>query len=181
MMQRYKIFILFIIILNNYSCQENTKTSKDMKKLKTGDKAPLFSLPDQAGKMINLADFIGKSNLVIYFYPRDDSYGCTKEACSFRDNYEDFKESGAEVIGISADDESSHRSFSARHRLPFILLSDKDKKVAGLYGVGRSLGILPGRVTFVVDKQGVIRMIYSSQVNFQKHIDEALEILRGLE
>lgn len=152
-----------------------------MKKLQIGDKAPLFSLPDQNGKIVNLADYVGKSSLVIYFYPKDESYGCTKEACSFRDNYEDFIESGAEVIGISADDEASHRSFATNHRLPFTLLSDKDKKVASLYGVGKSMGILPGRVTFVVDKQGIIRMIYSSQVNYQKHIDEALEILRKME
>jgi thioredoxin-dependent peroxiredoxin len=182
MSQRYKIYVLFIIILNTISCHQSTKTpnmSSD-KKLKIGGKAPLFSLPDQNGKMINLADFIGNSKLVVYFYPKDESYGCTKEACSFRDNYEDFKDAGAEVIGISADDEASHRGFAANHKLPFILLSDKDKKVAGMYGVGKTLGILPGRVTFIIDKQGIIRGIYSSQVSFQKHVDEALEVLKGI-
>ena len=149
-------------------------------KLKTGDKAPLFSLPDKDGKMINLADYIGKTKLVVYFYPKDESYGCTKEACSFRDSYEDFREAGAEIIGISADDEASHKGFAANHQLPFILLSDKDKKVASLYGVGKTLGVLPGRVTFIIDKQGIIRGIYSSQVNFQKHVDEALEVLRKI-
>ena len=149
-------------------------------KLKIGDKAPEFSLPDQNGRVISLDDFIGKINLVVYFYPKDESYGCTKEACSFRDNYEDFKEAGAEVIGISADDENSHKGFAANHKLPFILLSDKDKTVARSYGVGKTLGILPGRVTFIIDKQGIIRGIYSSQVNFRKHIEEALEVLREI-
>ena len=148
--------------------------------LKTGDKAPEFALQDQNGKLVSLNDFIGKTKLVVYFYPKDESYGCTKEACSFRDNYEDFKEAGAEVIGISADDEDSHKGFAANHKLPFILLADKDKKVAGLYGVRKTLGILPGRVTFIIDKQGVIRGIYSSQVNYQKHVEEALEVLRKI-
>ena len=149
-------------------------------KLKTGDKAPQFTLPDQNGKLINLSDFIGKTNLVVYFYPKDESYGCTKEACSFRDNYEDFKDAGAEVIGISADDETSHRGFAANHKLPFILLSDKDKKIANLYRVGKTMGILPGRVTFIIDKQGIVRGIYSSQISFQKHVDEALKVLRKI-
>jgi thioredoxin-dependent peroxiredoxin len=182
MSQRYKIIILFVFILNSISCHENTKTQNmgSDKKLKIGDTAPLFTLPDQNGILINLNDYIGKTNLVVYFYPKDESYGCTKEACSFRDNYEVFKEAGAEVIGISADDEASHRAFASHHKLPFLLLSDKDKKVTNLYGVGKSMGILPGRVTFIIDKQGIIRLIYSSQFNFQKHIDESLEMLRKI-
>ena len=148
--------------------------------VKIGDKAPLFTLPDQNGKLINLNDFIGKTNLVLYFYPKDESYGCTKEACSFRDNYKDFKEAGAEVIGISADDETSHRAFAADYELPFLLLSDKDRKIANLYGVGKTLRILPGRVTFIIDKQGIIRGIYSSQTSYQKHVEKAFEVLRKM-
>jgi peroxiredoxin Q/BCP len=148
--------------------------------IKTGDKAPLFTLPDSEGHPVSLSDFIGKQNLVVYFYPKDESYGCTKEACSFRDSYDEFKEAGTEVIGISSDDEASHRSFAAHHRLPFILLSDPDGKVAEDYGVRRSMGILPGRVTFVIDKEGLVRMNYSSQINMQKHIDEAIELIRKL-
>jgi peroxiredoxin Q/BCP len=117
---------------------------------------------------------------VVFFYPKDESYGCTKEACSFRDNYDEFKEASAEVIGISTDDEASHSSFAAHHKLPFILLSDKDNKVADLYGVQRSLGILPGRVTFVIDKEGIIRMNYSSQLNFRRHMDEAIDLIKSL-
>ena len=182
MLQRYKLFLLFILVLNNISCHENTKT-RNMglnNKLMIGDKAPLFTLPDQNGKLINITDFIGKTNLVVYFYPKDESYGCTKEACSFRDSYEDFKEAGAEVIGISADDEASHKGFAANHKLPFILLSDKDNKVASLYGVGKTMGILPGRVTFIIDKKGIIRGIYSSQVGYMKHVEEALGVLRKI-
>jgi peroxiredoxin Q/BCP len=149
-------------------------------KIEIGSKAPEFSLPDQHGRRINLSDYLGKTNLVVYFYPRDESYGCTKEACSFRDNYEIFREAGAEVIGISSDDVASHQAFSANHKLPFILLSDKDKTVADKYCVGKSLGLLPGRVTFVIDRQGIIRMMFSSQLNFQKHVDDAIETLKGM-
>jgi peroxiredoxin Q/BCP len=181
MLQRYGKIVLFLLILNNISCnQNNSKTMSSDTKIAVGVKAPLFSLPDQDGKLVNLSDFLGKTNLVVYFYPKDETYGCTKEACSFRDSYEDFKEAGAEVIGISADDEASHRAFSAHHKLPFILLSDKDKKVAASYNVKKSLGILPGRVTYVIDKAGTIRMIYSSQFNFDKHIQEAIAILKEL-
>jgi len=148
--------------------------------LKTGDKAPQFTLSDQNGKLISISDFFGKTNLVVYFYPKDESFGCTKEACSFRDSYEDFKEAGAEVIGISSDDEASHKGFAANHKLPFILLSDKDKKVSSLYGVGKTMGIFPGRVTFIIDKKGIVRGIYSSQVSYQKHVEEALEVLRKI-
>jgi peroxiredoxin Q/BCP len=182
MLQRYKIFVLFILVLNNISCHENNKTQNmgSNKKLMIGDKTPLFTLPDQNGKLISLIDYIGKTKLVVYFYPKDESYGCTKEACGFRDNYKEIKEAGAEVIGISSDDEASHRGFAANHKLPFILLSDKDMKVANLYGVGKTMGVFPGRVTFIIDKNGIIRGIYSSQISYQKHIDEALKVLRKI-
>ncbi len=150
-------------------------------KIEIGSKAPDFSLPDQRGNRVNLSDYLGKSNMVIYFYPKDESYGCTKEACSFRDNYEVFKKSGAVVIGISSDDIASHQAFAANHKLPFLLLSDKDKTVAEKYGVGKSLGILPGRVTFVIDKKGIVRLMFSSQLNFEKHVSESLDILKKIE
>jgi len=165
---------------NSSSAQAGSKTKNMANKIDVGSKAPEFSLPDQRGKRVNLADYLGKTNLVVYFYPKDESFGCTKEACSFRDNYEVFKEAGAEVIGISSDDIASHQAFAANHKLPFILLSDKDKTVADKYGVGKSLGILPGRVTFVIDKQGIVQLMFSSQLNFQKHVDEAIETLKRL-
>ena len=146
--------------------------------VKEGTKAPEFSLPSQDGKIVSMSQFKGKSSVVLFFYPKDESYGCTKEACSFRDNYEVFREAGAEVVGISADDETSHKSFASHHKLPFILLSDNEHKVAELYKVGKTLGILPGRVTFVIDKSGTIRKVFSSQFSFEKHITEALKILK---
>jgi len=147
--------------------------------IKEGVKAPDFTLPSQDGSMVSLSQFLGKETIVLFFYPKDESYGCTKEACSFRDNYEVFKEAGAEVIGISADDQASHKSFASHHKLPFILLSDKDRKVAALYDIGKTMGLLPGRVTFVVDKQGMIKRIFSSQFNFDKHISEALKVIKN--
>ena len=191
-MQKYKIFKLFILILNYSLCgcvadhagpaepKHENQSEQNMKAIEVGDKAPLFTLPDQNGKMFNLDDHLGRKTLVIFFYPKDESYGCTKEACSFRDNYEVFKEAGAEVIGISADNESSHKSFAANHKLPFILLADKARFVAEKYGIGRTMGIIPSRVTFVIDKDGIVRMKFSSQFNFQKHILEAIETIKKL-
>jgi peroxiredoxin Q/BCP len=161
--------------------KDGTKNNDMANKIEIGSKAPDFSLPDQFGKRVNLSDYLGKSNLVVYFYPKDESYGCTKEACSFRDNYEVFKQAGAVVIGISSDDIATHQAFAANHKLPFILLSDKDKTVASKYFVGKSLGVLPGRVTFVIDKQGIVRMSFSSQLNFEKHITEAIETLKNID
>jgi peroxiredoxin Q/BCP len=192
MLQRYKTFALFILSLNYFlvSCTGESSQRTDAQagsniknmtnKIEIGSRAPEFSLPDQRGRRVNLTDYLGKTNLVVYFYPKDESFGCTKEACSFRDNYEVFKEVGAEVIGISSDDISSHQAFAANHKLPFILLSDKDKSVAEKYGVGKSLGILPGRVTFVIDRQGIVRLMFSSQLNFEKHVSEALETLKQI-
>ena len=126
-----------------------------------GDSMPDSVLTSDAGS-VPLRTKIGKT-LVIYFYPKDETAGCTKEACSFRDAYEDFVAAGAEVIGISRDDATSHASFKAHHRLPFTLLSDPDGTVAAAWGVKKSLGLLPERVTFVFDKAGICRSRFDSQ------------------
>ena len=152
----------------------------EAKKVQVGDTAPDFTLPSQDGKMVSLQDFIGKSALVVYFYPKDDSPGCTKEACSFRDSYEVFKDAGAEVIGISADSEETHQQFAKRNRLQFVLLSDKDGAVRKRYGVPATFGLIPGRVTYVIDKQGIVQHIFSSQFTPEKHIEEALKTLQAL-
>ncbi len=152
-----------------------------MMKLKVGSKIPQFVLPDQDGNNININDLTGKSNLVIYFYPKDDTPGCTAEACSFRDQFVDFKETGAEVIGISSDTVASHKKFAEKHNLPFRLLSDVNKQVRKAFGVpGDMLGLLPGRVTYVVDKQGIVRHIFNSQFNAAKHVEEAIGVLKQL-
>lgn len=149
-----------------------------MVNLSPGDPMPDSTLvgPDGPTK---LRDRIGKP-LVIYFYPKDETYGCTKEACGFRDHYEDFVAAGAEVIGVSRDDAASHAKFREHHHLPFTLLSDPDGKIASSWGVRPVLGLLPGRVTFVFDKQGVVRHRFESNLRFGKHVDEALEVVKGL-
>ena len=131
--------------------------------------------------MVRLSDYKGKKAVVLYFYPKDNSPGCTKEACAFRDSYEAFKDAGAEVIGVSSDSEESHGLFSLKLGLPFLLLSDEGGKIRELYGVPSSLGLIPGRVTFVIDKNGVVRHVFSSQLNAEKHIEESLRIIKGLQ
>jgi peroxiredoxin Q/BCP len=147
--------------------------------IQISDKCPDFQLPDATGKMIQISELIGKKKLVIYFYPKDDTPGCTKEACSFRDSYEDFKNFDCEVIGISSDDEQKHAAFASRHKLPFILLSDKDKVARKLFGVPNSFIFLPGRQTYVVDQNGIIRLIFNS-VSSSIHIEKALQVLKNL-
>lgn len=148
--------------------------------LKVGDTIPDFKAKDANGNDFDSQNVVGKKPLVIYFYPKDNTPGCTAEACSFRDQYEDFKDLGAEVIGISSDSVSSHQQFSEQYKLPFILLSDNDKKIKTLFGVPSGLfGLLPGRVTYVTDKNGVIQMIFDS-VLATKHIPKALQAIKKL-
>lgn len=148
-----------------------------MSELKPGDAMPETTLVGPDGP-VALREKIGKP-LVVYFYPKDETYGCTKEACQFRDQYEDFVAAGAEVIGISRDDAASHQSFREHHRLPFVLLSDPGGKVAAAWGVRSTLG-LPGRVTYVFDKAGVVRHRFNSMIRFGKHVDEALAVVKTL-
>ena len=150
-------------------------------KIDIGDKAPDFTLPSQMGDNVTLSEYFGKKNVVLYFYPKDESRGCTKEACKFRDRYDVFTSLGAEVLGVSSDTLESHKSFATHHGLPFLLLSDEDGKVRELYGVHSSMGIISGRVTYVIDKKGIVRHIFSSQFRPEKHIDEALKILEERE
>ena len=149
--------------------------------VKVGDKAPDFTLPSQMGDNVTLSEYFGKRNVVLYFYPKDETRGCTREACEFRDQYDVFTDLGAEVIGVSAQSVESHKSFATHYGLPFILLSDEKNGVRKLYGVPSSMGILPGRVTYIIDKKGVVRHIFNSQLQPEKHIEEALRILKELE
>jgi peroxiredoxin Q/BCP len=147
--------------------------------LKIGDKLPSFSAKDTNGNIFYSQDYIRKQPLVIYFYPKDDTPGCTAQACSFRDNYQEFKDLGAEVIGISSDTVTSHLKFKSKFNLPFILLSDNDKKLRKLFGVQNSLFIIPGRETFVIDKQGLVIMVFNS-MSSEIHITKALKVLKKL-
>lgn len=149
--------------------------------IQIGDKLPEFNLIDQDGNDFSITTLIGKKVLVIYFYPKDYTPGCTQEACSFRDSYEDFKSLGAEVIGISSDEATRHEKFAKSFKLPFILLADTKNKVRKLFGVPNHLfGLIPGRVTYIVDKKGVIRAVYDS-MNALSHIRSAKEIIKKID
>jgi peroxiredoxin Q/BCP len=149
--------------------------------VKVGEKAPDFTLPSQMGDNVTLSEYQGKKNVVLYFYPKDETRGCTREACEFRDRYDIFTGLGAEVLGVSSDTLESHKSFATHHGLPFLLLSDEDGKVRKLYGVPSTMGIIPGRVTFIIDTKGVVRHVFNSQFQPEKHIEEALKVLKELE
>ena len=146
--------------------------------LKEGDKAPDFTLKQQDGKDITLSKTWAKNVVVLYFYPMDDTPGCTKEACAFRDLYQDFKNAGAEVLGVSVDDAASHKKFQEKHKLTFTLLADPDKKVVGLYDVKNIIGKAK-RVTFIIDKTGIIKKIYPD-VDVSVHGQEVLTYITSL-
>lgn len=149
--------------------------------MKIGDLCPHFELIDQHGKSFNSSDWIGKKKLVIFFYPKDETPGCTKEACTFRDRYEEFLEFDCQVIGISSDSVNSHKQFATKHNFNFVLLADTDKKIRKLFGVpGNLFGLLPGRVTYIIDLNGKIRGIHNSQLNPVSHIEEALDLIKQM-
>jgi peroxiredoxin Q/BCP len=157
---------------------EQVKISSSQKNpVKIGDKAPLFVLPNKDGKDVTLEEFIGKKIIVLYFYPKDETKGCTAEACTFRDRYELFLKADAEVIGVSGDSLDSHEKFASKYNLPFTLLSDVSNEVRKLYGVKTTFGFIPGRVTYIIDRKGIVRHIFVSQFNPKKHVDEALSII----
>jgi peroxiredoxin Q/BCP len=146
-----------------------------------GDPAPDFTLPAHAGGKVRLRDLLGRKAIVLFFYPKDESPGCTAEACAFRDSYAAFTDAGAEVVGISGDSVRAHRRFAAAHRLPFILLSDRDGAVRRAYGAERLLGLWRSRITFVIDRGGIVRHVFESQIAAVRHVAEALEALAAAE
>jgi thioredoxin-dependent peroxiredoxin len=146
-----------------------------------GDKAPDFTLPAQSGEQVRLSDRLGERVVVLYFYPKDNTPGCTAEACAFRDSHEVFTDAGAEVIGVSSDPVDKHAAFAGRHKLPFTLLSDRGGQVRKRYGVPAVLGLLPGRVTYVIDRQGTVRHVFNSMTNIDQHVSDALEEVRRLQ
>ena len=157
-----------------------TKSESTKGKLQVGDLAPDFTLPTQSGEQITLSSFRGKKAVVLYFYPKDYTPGCTAEACAFRDSYEVFKDAGAEVIGVSSDSEESHKRFGASYHLPFSLVSDKKSALRKRYGVSSVMGLLPGRVTYIIDKEGIVRHIFTAQFAAEKHVKVALETIKTL-
>jgi len=172
------IYLLLFILYLNFN---NQTKSTHMEAIVVGSTIPSFSLKDQTGQLIDIDSIKGKSNLVLFFYPKDDSPGCTKEACSFRDQFEVFKQAGAQIIGISGQSVKSHFEFAMKHHLNYTLLSDTGNKVRKMFGVPTNLfGLLPGRVTYVVDKQGKVVFTFNSQLSVEKHIEETLRILKEL-
>jgi peroxiredoxin Q/BCP len=149
--------------------------------IQAGDKAPDFTLPSQAGEQVRLSDRLAQHSVVLYFYPRDETRGCTAEACAFRDSYEVFAEAGAEVIGVSSDSVDRHAGFADHHQLPFTLLSDKGGTVRKSFGVPAALGVLPGRVTYVIDRAGTVRHVFNSMTNIGRHIDDAVTVVKQLQ
>jgi peroxiredoxin Q/BCP len=149
--------------------------------IQAGDKAPDFTLPSQSGEPVRLSDRLGEHTVVLYFYPRDETPGCTAEACAFRDSYEVFTDAGAEVIGVSSDSVDKHAGFADHHKLPFTLLSDRGGAVRKSYGVPATLGVLPGRVTYVIDRAGTVRHVFNSMTNIGRHVDDALTVVKQLQ
>jgi peroxiredoxin Q/BCP len=149
-------------------------------RISVGDRIPSFELPSHRGGRVRSDDLLGKGPLVIYFYPRDHTPGCTVEACAFRDHYAEFKEAGAEVVGISSDSPDTHVGFASKHSLPFILLSDPDNTVRRQFGVSRHAGLIAGRETFIVDNEGVVVHHFRSLLNAIGHVEEARRIVDKL-
>jgi thioredoxin-dependent peroxiredoxin len=175
----YRFYLLIYLLV--FASYLTYSQSKPMNETKIGSTIPKFTLPDQNGSTFDINSVLGKKNLVIYFYPKDDSPGCTKEACSFRDQYEVFAEADAVIIGISGQSVESHKEFAAKYRLTYTLLSDEGDKTRKLFGVPTNLfGFLPGRVTYIVDKTGKVIYIFNSQAQATKHVDEALRVLKSL-
>ncbi|MEP7024338.1 MAG: peroxiredoxin [Actinomycetota bacterium] len=150
-------------------------------RIQAGDKAPGFTLPSQSGEPVRLRDRLGERVVVLYFYPKDGTPGCTAEACAFRDSHQVFTDAGAEVIGVSSDAVARHTAFADRHKLPFTLLSDQGGHVRKSYGVPAVLGVLPGRVTYVIDREGTVRHVFSSMTHIDQHIDDALQVVQQLQ
>jgi peroxiredoxin Q/BCP len=148
--------------------------------LTTGQTAPDMTLKDQRGDLRKLSEMWKKGPVVLYFYPKDETSGCTAQACSFRDAYATFKDAGAEVVGVSTDGVESHASFATHHRLPFVLLADMDGALKNAFGVKKTLGFIPGRITFVIDSGGVIRHVFDSQLRPTAHVGEALDVVKRL-
>jgi thioredoxin-dependent peroxiredoxin len=149
--------------------------------VQVGDKAPGFTLVSQSGEQVRLSDRLADRVVVLYFYPKDETRGCTAEACAFRDSHEVFAEAGAEVIGVSSDSAGKHAAFADHHGLPFTLLSDEGGRVRKSYGVPAVFGLIPGRVTYVIDRSGTVRHVFNSMTNIGQHVGDALAVVRELQ
>ena len=148
-----------------------------MPPIRVGDPAPDVTLTTADGATIRLGDLRGRSAVVLFFYPKDGTPVCTQEACAFRDSYEKFRTAGAEVIGVSADSDERHRAFAARHGLPFPLVADTDGSVRKAFGAPSILGVVPGRTTYVIDREGIVRTVFTANFVSAAHVQKALAAL----
>ncbi len=175
------VYVLLFLLYFNFHGLAQTSNSDNMAKISIGSNITGFVLNDQNGNSFDINSVLGKKNLVIYFYPKDDSPGCTKEACSFRDQFEVFAQANAVIIGISSQSVASHKKFAEKYNLNYTLLSDPEEKVRKLFGVPTNLlGLIPGRVTYIVNKAGIVVYLFNSQTKAEQHVSEALKILNGL-
>jgi len=173
------VYLVLFLLYFNLNSRAQSPNSDNMTKISVGSTIPPFTLKDQNGQIFDIRSVLGRKNLVIYFYPKDDSPGCTKEACSFRDQFEVFAEADAVIIGVSSQSVQSHKEFAEKYRLNYTLLSDEDEMLRKLFGVPSNLfGLIPGRVTYVVNKEGKVVYIFNSQIKAEQHVDEALKILK---
>ncbi len=175
------VYLLLFVLYFSFRTEASSSQPGNSATIAVGSRIPSFVLKDQKGKSFDINSVLGKKNLVIYFYPKDDSPGCTKEACSFRDQFEVFTEADAVIIGISSQSVESHKEFADKYKLNYTLLSDDEDKVRKLFDVPTNfLGLIPGRVTYVVNKAGVVVYLFNSQIKAEQHVSEALRILKEL-
>jgi len=176
----YRIYLsVYVLLFTVYSVTAKTSSNKNNMEIKVGDTIPTIVLKDQYGELFDLKVKTAGKSVVLFFYPKDDSPGCTAQACSFRDQYEDFKDANAVVIGISGQSVDSHKKFAEKHRLTYTLLSDEGNKIRKKFGVPTDFfGLLPGRVTYVTDKTGKVVYIFNSQTKVNEHVEKTLEILK---
>lgn len=168
----------FLVLFMSGATLTSGQTNAEGPTLKVGDPAPVFTATTSDGKQISLTDYYGKRGIVLFFYPKDGTSVCTKEACAFRDSYEKFIEAGVEVIGVSSDSDASHRAFADQNRLSFPLISDADGALRKRFAVPSTFGLIPGRVTYVIDKDGIVRLIFSALMASDEHVKQALESVR---
>ncbi len=175
-MKKKAIYILLLLLTGFFLF--SALRSSAQSPIKVGDTVPSFVLNDQFGEAFDIDDYLGNTAMVVYFYPKDDTPGCTKEACKFRDSYQEFIGKNIMVIGISSDDVESHKNFAEKYSLPFTLLADINNDVRNQFGVkGNILGLIPGRVTYVIDKSGKVVFLYESQLKAERHIEESINAI----
>jgi thioredoxin-dependent peroxiredoxin len=162
------------------NASEGNRGEDAVNRIQVGDLAPDFAVQAHDDQQVRLADYRGNHVVVLYFYPMDGTPVCTKEACTFRDAFQEFTRAGAVVIGVSGDSPERHRAFAEKQQLPFVLVSDRDGSLRKAYRVPKTLGILPGRVTFVIDKAGIVRHVFTALFSAERHVTEALKVVQAL-